>query len=149
MGKVLLISMPFGALEHQALGISLLKARLGEAGIGCDIRYLTFPFAGLIGYEEYQWMAYGLPYTTFAGNVTAVRRSDTSNPYAARVAATSGSCSIVARHAMKSSMTFGCAAANAAEKIDFAAMRAAPMGPSTWDCFMRASSGFQKSACGA
>ena len=30
MKKVLLISMPFGALERPALGLSLLKARLKE-----------------------------------------------------------------------------------------------------------------------
>lgn len=33
MKKVLLLSMPFGALERQALGLSLLKARLIEEGV--------------------------------------------------------------------------------------------------------------------
>jgi ribosomal peptide maturation radical SAM protein 1 len=60
--------MPFGALEHQAIGISLLKARLAEANIACDIRYLTFAFAEFIGYEEYQWVSFELPYTSFAGD---------------------------------------------------------------------------------
>src|SRR5215470_16955396 len=68
MKKVLLISMPMGALERQALGISLLKAKLIESGKECDIRYLTFAFAEFIGYEEYQWMSFGLPYTAFAGD---------------------------------------------------------------------------------
>ncbi|MEA2264147.1 MAG: hypothetical protein QOJ51_6972, partial [Acidobacteriaceae bacterium] len=40
--KVLLVSMPFGALERQALGLSLLKARLTQTGTACDVRYLTF-----------------------------------------------------------------------------------------------------------
>ncbi|MBI3970032.1 MAG: RiPP maturation radical SAM protein 1 [Chloroflexi bacterium] len=68
MNKVLLLSMPFGALERQALGLSLLKGRLAEATIGCDIRYLTFTFAELIGYEDYQWMSFEVPYTAFAGD---------------------------------------------------------------------------------
>jgi ribosomal peptide maturation radical SAM protein 1 len=68
MKKVLLLSMPFGALERPALGLSLLKARLAESGIGCDVRYLTFAFAEYIGSENYQWVNYELPYTAFAGD---------------------------------------------------------------------------------
>jgi ribosomal peptide maturation radical SAM protein 1 len=68
MKKVLLISMPMGALERQALGISLLKAKLAETGVDCDIRYLTFTFAEFVSYEDYQWMSFGLPYTAFAGD---------------------------------------------------------------------------------
>jgi len=66
--KVLLVSMPFGALERQALGISILKPLLQSRGISCDIRYLTFPFADIIGPETYQWLGYHLPYTAFAGD---------------------------------------------------------------------------------
>jgi ribosomal peptide maturation radical SAM protein 1 len=66
--KVLLLSMPFGALERQALGISLLKAVLRREDIACDVRYLTFPFAELIGPGTYQWLGYELPYTAFAGD---------------------------------------------------------------------------------
>ena len=68
MKKVLLLSMPMGALERPALGISLLKARLKEKGFACDVRYMTFAFAEFIGQEEYQWMCYELPYTAFAGD---------------------------------------------------------------------------------
>jgi ribosomal peptide maturation radical SAM protein 1 len=68
MKKVLLLSMPFGALDRPALGLSLLKARLAEGGIPCDVRYLTFPFAEFIGYDQYQWMMIDLPYTAFAGD---------------------------------------------------------------------------------
>jgi ribosomal peptide maturation radical SAM protein 1 len=70
MKKVLLLSMPYGALERQALGLSLLKAELMQQNIQCDIRYLTFPFAEFIGCNEYQWMTYDLPYTAFAGEWT-------------------------------------------------------------------------------
>lgn len=68
MKKVLLLSMPMGALERPALGLSLLKARLTEAGFECNVRYLTFAFAEFIGQSEYQWMGYELPYTAFAGD---------------------------------------------------------------------------------
>jgi len=64
----LLIHMPFGALERQALGISLLKACLTESGQSCDVRYLSFLLAELIGCEEYAWVSNDLPYTAFAGD---------------------------------------------------------------------------------
>ena len=69
-GKVLLCSMPFGALERQALGLSLLKARLQADGIATDIRYLTFPFAELIGADDYYWITNDMPYTAFSGDWT-------------------------------------------------------------------------------
>ncbi len=68
MKKVLLLSMPYGALERPALGLSLLKAGLQAENIACDVRYLTFSFADFIGAENYQWMCYELPYTAFAGD---------------------------------------------------------------------------------
>jgi ribosomal peptide maturation radical SAM protein 1 len=68
MKKALLLSMPFGALERQALGLSLLKALLEREGLPCDVRYLTFAFAEVIGYGEYQWMTNHAPYTAFAGD---------------------------------------------------------------------------------
>jgi hypothetical protein len=68
MKKVLLISMPFGALDRPALGISLLKANLQHQGYPCDIRYFTFTFAEHIGFEAYQWITNELPYTAFAGD---------------------------------------------------------------------------------
>ena len=60
--------MPYGALERPALGLSLLKSVLVDENISCDVRYLTFPFAEMIGAENYQWMCYELPYTAFAGD---------------------------------------------------------------------------------
>lgn len=67
MKKVLLLSMPFGALERQALGLSLFKARLEAEGFPCEVRYLTFTFADLIGVEEYCWISNEIPHTAFAG----------------------------------------------------------------------------------
>lgn len=65
--KVLLISMPFGALERQALALSLLKARLNAETIVGDIRYPTFALADLIGVPEYFWLSTEIPHTAFAG----------------------------------------------------------------------------------
>jgi ribosomal peptide maturation radical SAM protein 1 len=66
--RVLLLSMPFGALERQALGLSILKACLAKASVPCDVRYFNFDFAGLVGVYDYFWAAHGLPYTAFAGD---------------------------------------------------------------------------------
>lgn len=78
--RVLLLSLPYGALERPALGLSLLKAKLVDAGFACDVRYLNFAFAEFIGHEDYQWMSYELPYTAFAGDW-----SFTSSLYGERV----------------------------------------------------------------
>jgi ribosomal peptide maturation radical SAM protein 1 len=67
MKKILLLSMPMGALERQALGLSLFKARFTDEGIPCDVRYLTFAFADLIGVEDYCWLSTDIPHTAFAG----------------------------------------------------------------------------------
>lgn len=68
MKKILLLSMPMGALERPALGLSLLKECLQKSGFECDVRYPTFTFAEFIGHDEYQWMCYQLPYTAFASD---------------------------------------------------------------------------------
>ncbi|HVM02225.1 MAG TPA: RiPP maturation radical SAM C-methyltransferase, partial [Acidimicrobiales bacterium] len=66
--RVLLVSMPFGALERPSLGLGLLAARLAGDGVDCDTRYLGFTFAEFAGVAEYLWVAGGLPYTAFAGD---------------------------------------------------------------------------------
>src|SRR5215475_5806688 len=70
MKKVLLVSMPYGALERPALGLSILNPALAEASIACDVRYLNFTFADLLGLERYKWISGELPYTGFAGDWT-------------------------------------------------------------------------------
>lgn len=62
--------MPFGALERPALGLSLLKPSIEDLGARCDVRYLSFAFADLIGAEEYLWIGSTLPYIAFAGDWT-------------------------------------------------------------------------------
>lgn len=66
--RVLLVSMPFAALERPALGLSLLQARLRQDGVPCDLRYLGPRFAEYIGYDEYRFIQSDLPYTAFAGD---------------------------------------------------------------------------------
>jgi ribosomal peptide maturation radical SAM protein 1 len=68
MPEVLLVSMPYAALDRPALGLGLLQARLRESGIGCETRYLAFSFADFIGLEDYLWVSGELPYTAFAGD---------------------------------------------------------------------------------
>ncbi|MBU1486924.1 hypothetical protein KKH56_02580 [bacterium] len=67
MDKVLLINMPFCSLESPAIGISLLKSKLIREEIPCDIKYLNFAFADLLGYDEYIWFTNDLPHRMLAG----------------------------------------------------------------------------------
>ena len=72
--------MPFGALERQALGLSMLKACLTRAGVPCDIRYLNFDFAGLLGVHDYVWVTHQIPYTAFAGDWCFTEQLHGPNP---------------------------------------------------------------------
>lgn len=65
---VLLLSMPWHALERPSLGLSLLQAEVRMHEQRCEIAYLGFDFADFIGLEDYQWVQSGLPYTAFAGD---------------------------------------------------------------------------------
>lgn len=55
--KVLLISMPFSSTKWPSIGISLLKPRLVNEGIACDIGYFNIIFARMIGLERYEDIA--------------------------------------------------------------------------------------------
>jgi len=66
--RVLLLSLPFAALDRPSLGLSLLKRALTDRGVDCEVRYLGFRFAEFVGYESYQLLHAGLPYTAFAGD---------------------------------------------------------------------------------
>jgi ribosomal peptide maturation radical SAM protein 1 len=65
--RVLLVSMPFGALERPALSLGLLQAHCNRLGVQCDTLYLTFAFAEWVGVSDYLWLGSELPYTAFAG----------------------------------------------------------------------------------
>jgi ribosomal peptide maturation radical SAM protein 1 len=55
--RVLLVSMPFGALDRPSLALGLLSAGLNEAGICCDTAYLSLAFARDLGVEAYERVA--------------------------------------------------------------------------------------------
>lgn len=57
MAEVLLVNMPFSNLRWPNIGPSLLKAQLARRGIGCDIAYLNFDFAELVGFDDYYWLS--------------------------------------------------------------------------------------------
>ena len=65
--RVVLVNMPWGALERPALGISLLKAGLVAKGVVCEIRYLNMLFADLIGVERCRQITHELPHIAFVG----------------------------------------------------------------------------------
>ena len=67
-GNVLLLSMPWHALERPSLGLSLLQAEVRALDVRCDIAYLGFSLSDFIGLEDYLWVHSGLPYTAFAGD---------------------------------------------------------------------------------
>jgi ribosomal peptide maturation radical SAM protein 1 len=67
--RVLLVSMPFGALERPAISLGLLQAHCNRLGVLCDTRYFTFDFADQIGLDNYLWICSDdVPYTAFAGD---------------------------------------------------------------------------------
>ena len=57
MSRVLLVNMPFGSLRWPHLGLSLLKAALNRDGVACDVAYLSFDLAEMVGVEHYHWVA--------------------------------------------------------------------------------------------
>jgi ribosomal peptide maturation radical SAM protein 1 len=66
--RVLLISMPFGAVERPSLALGLLQAHCTAAGIPCETQYLNLAFAERIGLPDYLWVCNSIPYTAFAGD---------------------------------------------------------------------------------
>ncbi|MBF8193708.1 RiPP maturation radical SAM C-methyltransferase [Nonomuraea sp. K274] len=65
--RVLLISMPWHALNRPSLGLSLLQAGLRSEGVACDVRHLGFRLCDAIGLPDYLWVHGELPHLAFAG----------------------------------------------------------------------------------
>jgi ribosomal peptide maturation radical SAM protein 1 len=65
--RVLLVSMPWHALDRPSLGLSLLQAAMRRDGVECDVRYLGFRLADRIGLPDYLWVQSALPHPAFAG----------------------------------------------------------------------------------
>lgn len=81
--RVLLVSMPFGALERPALSLGLLQAHCRDVGVACETRYLTFAFAERVGLGDYLWVCSDeVPYTAFAGDWLFAEALYGARPYA-------------------------------------------------------------------
>jgi ribosomal peptide maturation radical SAM protein 1 len=80
---VLLVSMPFGALERPALSLGLLQGHCRRLGVACNTRYLTFGFADRVGLGNYLWLCSDdVPYTAFAGDWVFAEALYGRRPYA-------------------------------------------------------------------
>ncbi|MDP2008112.1 MAG: RiPP maturation radical SAM C-methyltransferase [Rubrivivax sp.] len=66
--RVLLVHMPWGALERPALGLALLQAALQRDGVDCSTSYLNLRLADRLGAELYGWVTHELPHIAFAGD---------------------------------------------------------------------------------
>jgi ribosomal peptide maturation radical SAM protein 1 len=81
--RVLLVSMPFGALERPALSLGILQAHCHRLEVPCETRYLTFRFAERVGLANYLWVCSDdVPYTTFAGDWLFAEALYGARPYA-------------------------------------------------------------------
>jgi ribosomal peptide maturation radical SAM protein 1 len=54
MTRVLLVNMPFAAVDTPSLALGLFKSRLAAEGIACDVQYLNIGFAEMVGWEDYE-----------------------------------------------------------------------------------------------
>jgi ribosomal peptide maturation radical SAM protein 1 len=81
--RVLLVSMPFGALERPAISLGLLQAHCHRLDVPCETHYLTFAFAERIGLNNYLWLCSDdVPYTAFAGDWLFTEALYGRRPYA-------------------------------------------------------------------
>jgi len=68
MKEVLLLNMPFVSVSRPAIGISILKARLAEEGVVCDVAYPNLIFAEMVGMETYNLIDEKIGLKMFAGD---------------------------------------------------------------------------------
>jgi ribosomal peptide maturation radical SAM protein 1 len=68
MRNVLLVNMPFVSVSRPAIGVSILKARLAQEGIECDVAYPNLMFAELVGMETYHLIDEKINLTMFVGD---------------------------------------------------------------------------------
>jgi len=54
--RVLLINMPFAALDSPSLALGMFKSRLLAEGVACDVQDLNWRFAEEIGYDDYAFV---------------------------------------------------------------------------------------------
>jgi ribosomal peptide maturation radical SAM protein 1 len=68
LAEVLLLNMPFVSLARPAIGISILKARMAEEGLGCAIGYGSLFFAEWFGMSAYELFLSRISPAMFAGD---------------------------------------------------------------------------------
>ena len=66
---LLLVEMPFKAVNRPSIGLSLLKAASVRAGFSCEIHYANLPFAERIGFDLYETIAEQLPPESLFGDL--------------------------------------------------------------------------------
>lgn len=67
--RVALVNMPFATVERPALGLSLLKAGVRQAGHECDVLYPNLDFAVAVGRDVYDRLALALPEWIMGGDL--------------------------------------------------------------------------------
>lgn len=82
--RALLLVMPFLTLPRPNLGLALLKAGMARQGMSCDIRYLSFPFADIIGVPLYFHIAEKSPAHLLIGEFlfTPALHGEDARPFA-------------------------------------------------------------------
>ena len=58
MNRILLINMPFAAIESPSLALGLFKTRFINERIPCNVYYLNILFAEMIGWENYNFITH-------------------------------------------------------------------------------------------
>src|SRR5262245_12796977 len=56
MKGVLLINMPFAALDSPSLALGLFRSRLRADGLPCDVLQLNLTLGEMIGWEQYEFV---------------------------------------------------------------------------------------------
>src|SRR5712675_216162 len=54
--RVLLINMPFAALDSPSLALGLFKRKLRDEGVPCDVEDLNLTFGEMVGSENYEFV---------------------------------------------------------------------------------------------
>ncbi len=67
--RVLLIQMPFFALDTPSISLALVKAALEEAGVPCDLRYLNIELGKTLGEDIYSWVGGSAPPYLLVGDL--------------------------------------------------------------------------------
>lgn len=79
--RILFINMPFAGLRP-AIGVSLLSAQLGRAGIPAEVLYMNLRFVDLVGLNDYAFVAEMVPAEALGGDWVFARAAFGPRPEA-------------------------------------------------------------------